>query len=119
MLMIILIAILIVRNSKNEVRRSLRLRNGKKCDGLVNGCDNTDSETKTYQSSIAKHLSMNIECAKAYCDDWFSVLSRARSYRHLEVLESVYIYVQRPNLCVQNKTVKPLLLFKSHLAPVG
>ena len=104
---------------KNEVRRSLRLRNGKKCDGLVNGCDNTDSVTKTYQSSIAKHLSMNIECVKAYCDDCFSVLPRARSCRHLEVLESVYIHVQRPNLCVQKETVKPLLLFKSYLAPVS
>ena len=82
---------------KNEMRRSLRLRNGKTCDGLVNGCDNTDSATKTYQSSIAKHLSMNIECPKAYCDDSFSVLSRARSCRHLEVLESVFIHVQRLN----------------------
>ena len=81
---------------KNEVRRSLRLRNGKKCDGLVDGCDNSDSATKTYQSAIAKHLSMNIECAKAFCDDCFSVLSRARSRRHLEVLESVYVHVQRP-----------------------
>ena len=62
---------------------------------------------------------MNSECAKAYCDDCFSVLSRARSCRHLEVLESVYIHVQRPSLCVQKETVKPLLLFKSHLAPVS
>ena len=105
---------------KNEVRRSLRLRNGKRCDGLVNhGCDNTYSATKTYQSAIAKHISMNIKCAKAYCDDCFSVLSRARSRRHLDVLESVYSHVQRPNLCVQKETVKPLLLFKSHLAPVS
>ena len=73
---------------KNEVRRSLRLRNGKKCDGLVNGCDNTDSGTKTYHSAIGKHLSMNIEYAEAYFDDCFSVLSRARSRRHLKVLES-------------------------------
>ena len=105
---------------KNEARRSLRIRNGKKCDGLVNGCDNTDSAAKTYQSSIAKHLSMNIECAKDYCDDCFSVLSCATSCRcHLEVLKSVYIHVQRPNLCIQKETVKPLLLFKFHLARVG
>ena len=104
---------------KNEVRRSLKLRNGKRSDRLVNGCDNTNSVTKTYQCSIAKHLTMIIECAKAYNDDCFSVLSRARSCRHLEVLESVYIHVQRPNLYVQKETVKPLLLFKSHLAPVS
>ena len=30
-------------------------------------------------------------------------LSRARSRRHLEVLESVYIHVQRPDSCVQKK----------------
>ena len=104
---------------KNEVRMSLRSRNGKTCDGFVNGCDNTDSAARTYQSSTAKHLSMNIEYAKAYCDDCISFLSRARSCRHLEVLESVHIHVQRPNLCVQKETVKPLLLFKSHLAPVS
>ena len=104
---------------KNEVRRSLRLRNGKKCDGLVNGCDNTDSATKTYQSAIVKHLPLNIQYAKAYSDDCFSVLWRARSRCPLEVLESVYIHVQRPNLCVQEETVKPLLLFKSHLATVS
>ena len=46
---------------------------------------------------------------------FYHVLGR----RHLEVLESVYIHVQRPKLCVQKETVKPLLLFKSHLAPVS
>ena len=89
----------------------------KKSDGTVNDRDNADAlktiSTKEYQSAIARHLSLNIECAKAYCDGCYSVLSPARS-RHLEVLESVYIHVQRPDLCVQKETVKPLLLFKSH-----
>ena len=57
--------------------------------------------TKEYQSAIARHLSLNSQCAKAYCDDCFGVLSRARSYRHLEVLESVYIHEQHPDFCVQ------------------
>ena len=72
--------------------------------------------TKEYRSAFAWHLhvSLNRECAKAYYEDCFSVLSRARSRRHLEVLESVYMHVQRPDLCVQKETVKPLLLFKSH-----
>ena len=65
-----------------------------------------------------RYLSLNSERAKAYCDSCLSVLSRARSRRHLEVLESVYIHVQHPDLWVQKETVKPLLLFKSHLAPV-
>ena len=55
---------------------------------------------------------MNKECAKAYCDDCFSVLSCARSRGHLEVLESVDIHVQRPDFCVEKETVKPLLLLK-------
>ena len=114
-----------MRNDKNQVNsryfitKKWRKKAASIHSNIVNGCDNTDSAARNYLSSIAKHLSMNIECAKAYCDDCFSVLSRARSCRHLEVLESVYIHVQRPNLCVQKETVKPLLLFKSHLAPVG
>ena len=62
-------------------------------DGAVNGCDNADSlktiAAKGYHSAIARHLSLDKECAKAYCDDCYSVLSRARSRRHLEVLESI------------------------------
>ena len=108
---------------KVGVRRSVRLRKEKTSDGAVNGRDNVDSlktiATKHYPSAIARHLSLDKECAKAYCDDCFSVLSRARSRRHFEVLESVYIHVQCPDLCVQKGTVKPLLLFKSHLAPVS
>ena len=107
------------------VRRSVRLRNEKRSDRTVNDRDNADTlktvSTKEYQSAIARHLFLNKECAKAYCDDCFSVLSRARFRCHLEVLESVNIHVQRPDLhvCIQKETVKPLLLFESHLAPVS
>ena len=54
-------------------------------------------------------------------DDCFSVFSRARFRRHLEILESVYIHVQCPDLFVQKETVKSLLYFKSNLlaAPVS
>ena len=45
---------------KNEVKRRLRLRNGKKCDGLVNGCDNTYYATKTYQSLFVLHKDVEI-----------------------------------------------------------
>ena len=100
---------------KVGVRRSVRLQKEKTSDGTVNGHDNVDSlktiAAKEYHSAIARHLSFNKECAIAYCDDCFSVLSRARSRRHLEVLESVYIHVPRPDLCVQKETVKALLLF--------
>ena len=92
---------------KVGVRRSVRLRKEKTSDGTVNGRDNVDSlktiATKEYHSAIVRHLSLNKECAKAYCDDCFSVLSCARSRRHLEVLESVYIHVQRLDFCVQKE----------------
>ena len=53
--------------------------------------------TKQYRSAIARYyLSLNSECAKAYCDGCFSVSSRGRSHRHREVSESVNIHVQRP-----------------------
>ena len=58
---------------KGGVRRSVRLQNEKRNNGTVNGCDNIDTiktvSTKT-QSAIARHLSLNKECAKAYCDDF-------------------------------------------------
>ena len=68
--------------------------------------------TKEYKSAIARHLSLNSECGKAYCDDCFSVLLRARSRCHLKVLESVYIHVQRPDLpvCVQKRNCETLAL---------
>ena len=76
-------------------------------DGTVNGHDNVDTlktvSAKEYKYAIARHLSLNSECAKAYCDECFSVLSCARSRRYLEVLESVYVHEQRPDLCVQKK----------------
>ena len=57
--------------------------------------------TKECQYATARHLPvpLNSECANAYCDDCFSVLLRARPRDHLEVLESVYMYihVQRPD----------------------
>ena len=64
------------------------------------------SSTSEYQSAFAKHLSLNVECAKLYGDDFFSVLSRAKSRKHLEVLGSAYIHVQRPDLCVQKQCYK-------------
>ena len=72
------------------------------------GCD-------AYQSSIANHLSASGQCADSYRDDCFSVLSRGRSRRHLEVLESMYIHTMQPVLCKQKQNVAPLHLFKSHL----
>ena len=71
-------------------------------DAVSNSYDNTSkSSDREYQSAIGKHLSLNVECAKLYSDDCFSISSRARSRKHLEVLKYVYIHVPRPVLCAQ------------------
>ena len=62
-------------------------------------------------SSVAKHLISNVDCRRSYSDDCFSVLSRARSFSHLKVLEAVYISSLCPVLCVQKEYVTPLCLF--------
>ena len=46
---------------KCGVRRSVTLKSVKRSDG-----------TKECQSAIASYLSLNSECAKAYCDDCLS-----------------------------------------------
>ena len=62
-------------------------------------------------SSVARHLIAHVDCHLSYTDDCFSVLSRARSFSHLKVLEAVYISSLRPVLCVQKEYVTPLRLF--------
>ena len=41
------------------------------------------SEVKEYQSSIAQHLSVNVDCVRCYSDECCTVLSRGRSRFHL------------------------------------
>ena len=72
------------------------------------------SSSSEFQSANAKGLSLNVECANLYSDDCFSALSRARSRTNLEVLESVFIHVQCPDLCVQ-KTLLRLCIRISHI----
>ena len=95
---------------KVGVRRSVRLRKEKTSDEAVNGRDNADSlktiAKKEYHSAVARHLSLDKECAKAYCDNCFSVLSRARSRRRLEVLESVYLL----GTCLWIRSVRKLIV---------
>ena len=106
-----------------QLKRSARLAAWK--ESVVSTGSSTNSNTalrsssSEYQSAIAKHLLLNVEYAKLHSGDCFSVLSRARSRKYLEVLESVYIHVQCPDLCVQKQFVTLLHLFRSHLAPVS
>ena len=54
-------------------------------------------------SAIGQHLLQNPECRRNFREDRFSVLATARSDFHLSVLESIYIQLQRPNLCRQKR----------------
>ena len=78
---------------------------------------NLVSEVKEYQSSIAQHLSVNVDCVRCYSDECFTVLSRGRSRFHLAVLEAVYIHTQQPVLCKQKQYIAPLQLYRSSLTP--
>ena len=56
-------------------------------------------------SAIVKHLCESEECAKAYTQDCFSVLSSARTKFHLSTLEAAYISATKPILCRQKSFV--------------
>ena len=68
---------------------------------------------KTKLSAIGQHLKDNPQCGASYDASQFSVLARARSQFHLNVLEAVYIQSLTPNLCKQKEFVYGLLLFKT------
>ena len=108
-------------SSSSSSRHSERL----KSTAPGKGSDKTGSDevgsgkvraSRGYASAIATHLSENVECRNVYSDSCFVPLSRGRSRRHLEVLESVYIHTQKPTLCIQKNNVAKLQLFKNTLS---
>ena len=62
-----------------------------------------------WSSAIAKHLLNNSDYAKNYRDSNFSIISKARSEYHLNVLESLFIKTLKPNLCKQQYVYKSIL----------
>ena len=68
------------------------------CNSIAN---NTSGHSQAYDSAIAKHLSSINACRADYTDECFSVLHRARSKQHLNILEAAYISFFRPTLCRQ------------------
>ena len=70
---------------------------------------------RVYPSSVANHLVSSDICRSVYSDSSFTVLSDARSFSHMRVLEAIFIYSTRPVLCKQKENVVALKLFvKSH-----
>ena len=74
-----------------QLRRSVRPKTDSSTTGRGNAINPSNTYDKDYQSAIAKHLPINNDRAKLYCNECFSVLSRARSRKHLEILESIII----------------------------
>ena len=60
-----------------------------------------------YQSTVARHLAGNVDCARRYNDASFTVLTTGRSKYHLDVLEAAFLFTHKPNLCIFKKTVSP------------
>ncbi len=52
-----------------------------------------------HDSAIGQHLLDNPECAKAYSENCFQIIGRARSTSHLGILESVYKKARDTLLC--------------------
>ena len=63
------------------------------------------------RSAIDEHLRTHVECAAAYEDQWFSIISRGRNSFHLSVLESMHISSTSPPLCRMKKFVYKSSLF--------
>ena len=66
-----------------------------------------------FSSAITQHLADNEQCRQSYSDEHFTVLSRARSKFHLDVLGAAFIHTLRPVLCRQKLFVVSLKLFPS------
>ena len=74
--------------------------------------EKTSNPAEGYDSAIASHLAANNACSRRYDVGDFSVLTRARTKNHLNVLEAVYISVLNPVLCKQKTFVTSLTLFQ-------
>ena len=83
-----------IRNRTSQDQRKQPERPGKLANSIPH-CD----------SAIGNHLLHNQKCASHYKDNQFFILSKARSDFHLSVLESIFITLQKPNLCRRKEFV--------------
>ncbi len=68
--------------------------------------------TLKHDSAIVQHLLDNPDYAKAYSENCFRIIGRARSTFHLGILESVYIKARDPLSCRPKEFVFALRLLK-------
>jgi hypothetical protein len=63
-------------------------------------------------TAIGQHLGESDMCRKNYDDNRFTILTRARTPHHLNVLEAIFIQTLKPILCIQKQYVYNTILFK-------
>ena len=66
--------------------------------GILNSGQVTCGHSWALNSAIGEHLLSTNSCRTNYQDDWFSLLLRARSKIHLNILKAICIFVDRPSL---------------------
>ena len=65
-------------------------------------------------TAVGQHLKDHPDCARSFNLSQFSVLARARSEFHLNVLEAIFIQSLDPILCRQKEFVYSTILYKGH-----
>ncbi len=65
-----------------------------------------------HESAIGQHLLYNPDYAKAYSENCFRIIGRARSTFHLSILVSIYIKSRNPLWCKQKEFAFALGLLK-------
>lgn len=67
--------------------------------------------SQSHELTIAEHLLNSVVYRTGYSGGYFSVLHRALTRLHFNILETVFINIQRPTLCMQRKCVHQLTIF--------
>ena len=69
--------------------------------GIITKGRKTPGNSQAMDSAIGEHFLAINSCRTNYQDDCFSVLHKARHKIHFNVLEAIYIAIDRPSLCRQ------------------
>ena len=102
-------------NVEDSIPRSLRsnviykfIRVG--CNSVYVGETSRHLSTRVYQhlhsdknSHIYKHLKSSDKCRMSCCDNCFTVLDTASTYKHLKIKEALHIMLEKPLLNKQAK----------------
>ena len=79
----------------------------------------TSGLSQAQDSAIGDHLCTTNSCRTNYNDRQFSILHKARTNHHLNVLEAVSIFFYCPTLCRQRHLKHSLVIFAGDIAEVG